>query len=422
MAIKSKNLPSYISETSLTKDEISITGKWIPSQKGTLFFRSEESKEMRDEWNVIHNEARSTKGVLSTEINHAVGQDAVLVHHVFKNEAALNNYYKNTADTHEKVLKNVAKPDVHLVRGNNISDTTMEIISKKAPQSSFGTYLYGYVKNDHIKPDPAKAIQVTAKWISTTKENFDELIYWWQQVGTDAFELETGLLRFEVFQVNNENALIIHETFETNEDLQFHLTKGTAAKYKKEIDQIAYPENYFFRGPVSWMIRTYSKFMHLPATYSRSIKQFTSPEGSMSDGLNSNNNQNRTDMKTQEITVVYQWIANEGKSEELQRIYNNVERDMQETEPGALKVQCFFDDSNRTLIVEDVFADASALGQHLGTTAANHFPSLLEIATPGPFLFCGEVPAEMQQAALNMGLDAKFALHTNGFERVPVNS
>ena len=47
---------------------------------------------------------------------------------------------------------------------------------------------------------------------------------------------------------------------------------------------IAEPERYFFRGPVSWTIRTYSKFMHLPATYSSRGSHFTRAGGSMSDG------------------------------------------------------------------------------------------------------------------------------------------
>ena len=65
----------------------------------------------------------------------------------------------------------------------------------------------------------------------------------------------------------------------------FHLTKGTANRYKKDIDKIAAPEAYYFRGPVAWMIRTYSKFMHLPATYSSQGAQFTQPGGTMSEGL-----------------------------------------------------------------------------------------------------------------------------------------
>ena len=56
--------------------------------------------------------------------------------------------------------------------------------------------------------------------------------------------------------------MIIHETFENSDELKFHLSKGTAEKYKKDIDEIASPECYYFRGPVSWTIRTYSKFLH----------------------------------------------------------------------------------------------------------------------------------------------------------------
>ena len=124
-------------------------------------------------------------------------------------------------------------------------------------------------------------------------------------------------------------------------------------------------------------------------------------------------------MTNQAITVVYKWTANPGKAEELKAIYNEVEKQMQETEPNALKVDCYFDDSTNVLIVYDLFKDGAALGQHLGTTAAGHFPSLLQIATPGPFLFCGNVPEELKQAAIGMGLDATFAPRIFGFNRNP---
>ena len=90
-----------------------------------------------------------------------------------------------------------------------------------------------------------------------------------------------------------------------------------------------------------------------------------------------------------------------------------------ETEPGALDVQCYFDASSNTLVVYDLFANEEALGFHLGTTAGAHFSSLLEIANPGPFLFCGEVSDQMKQAALGMGLNATFAPSVFGFERAP---
>jgi hypothetical protein len=96
--------------------------------------------------------------------------------------------------------------------------------------------------------------------------------------------MEEGLLRFEAYRVIGEDALIIHETFRDTNELKFHLSKGTAEKYKKDIDKIAAPECYYFRGPVSWTIRTYSKFLHLPATYSSRGSSFTRTGGSMSDG------------------------------------------------------------------------------------------------------------------------------------------
>ena len=123
-------------------------------------------------------------------------------------------------------------------------------------------------------------------------------------------------------------------------------------------------------------------------------------------------------MTNQAISVVYKWTAKPGKAEELKAIYREVEKQMKETEPDALKVECYFDNNNDVLIVYDLFKDGAALGQHLGTTAAGHFPSLLQIATPGPFLFCGEVPEELKQAALGMGLDATFAPRVFGFDRV----
>jgi len=65
----------------------------------------------------------------------------------------------------------------------------------------------------------------------------------------------------------------------------------------------------------------------------------------------------------------------------------------------------------------DLFADAQAVGFHLGTTAAGHFNDLLQIAQPGPFLFCGDLPDELKQAATGMGLDATFAPRIFGFEK-----
>ena len=122
-------------------------------------------------------------------------------------------------------------------------------------------------------------------------------------------------------------------------------------------------------------------------------------------------------MENQEVMVVYTWTAKEGKSEELKKIYEQVSGEMEVNEPGALHVECYYDDSQNKLVVMDLFADAQAVGFHLGTTAAGHFNDLLQIAQPGPFLFCGDLPDELKQAATGMGLDATFAPRIFGFEK-----
>jgi quinol monooxygenase YgiN len=285
MTFTPEPLADFLASPTRIGSEISITGKWTSKKPGGFFRGSEESKEMLQEWEDIHLGAKSSPGVLSTEINHAVGEDAVLVHHIFEDAAALGHYFSTTATEHMAALTAVAEPGLHLVRGTSIPREVQDAIRAKGVPVAFGEHLFGYVRSDE-RPDPASAIQVTAKWTCapTEQSNLEELKYWWQRVGTDAHSMEQGLLRFEAYQAVGEDALIIHETFEDTSELKFHLTKGTAEKYKKDIDEIAAPEEYFFRGPVSWTIRTYSKFMHLPATYTSQGSHFTREGGSMSEG------------------------------------------------------------------------------------------------------------------------------------------
>jgi len=267
-------------------DEITITGKWVPRHPRGLFRKSTDAQNMVQEWEDIHKGAKSDPGVLSTEINLAVGEDAVLINHVFKSPKALTQYFSTTATQHMAALTNVATPKLHMVRGTAIPAAVTKTLAAKGVPAVFGDHLFGFVKDDYRRPDPKSAIQVTAKWACKPDEasKINALIHWWQQVGTDAYGMEKGLLRFETYRVHGEAAVIVHETFENTAELQFHLAKGTAHKYKKDIDQIAVPVDYYFRGPVSWAIRTYSKFLRLPATYSRQGSHFTQSGGSMSEG------------------------------------------------------------------------------------------------------------------------------------------
>ncbi len=122
-------------------------------------------------------------------------------------------------------------------------------------------------------------------------------------------------------------------------------------------------------------------------------------------------------MDKNSITVVYKWTAKPGKLEALTAIYEGVTQAMKDNEPGALAVHVYVSTDENALYVRDEFADANALGYHLSETAGPHFPSLMEVATPGAFYFFGDVPAEMQQAAKGMGLAAEFAGHVTGFNR-----
>ena len=122
-------------------------------------------------------------------------------------------------------------------------------------------------------------------------------------------------------------------------------------------------------------------------------------------------------MANQEITVVYRWTAKPGRLDELKEIYAHVRDAMEANEPGALRMETYFADDVGEVLVHDVFADAEALGFHLGVTAAAHFGTLAEIAVPGPFFFMGDVPDDLRQAAEGMNMGAVFGRHAFGFSR-----
>ena len=122
-------------------------------------------------------------------------------------------------------------------------------------------------------------------------------------------------------------------------------------------------------------------------------------------------------MDSNHVTVVYKWTAHPGKLDDLTAIYRDVTAAMEQNEPGAEAVHVYVSESDNALYVRDEFADAAAVGFHLQVTAAAHFPKLLAVATPGPFFFMGEVPAEMRQATEQMQLGGQFSSHVAGFDR-----
>ena len=77
-------------------------------------------------------------------------------------------------------------------------------------------------------------------------------------------------------------------------------------------------------------------------------------------------------MTSEHVTVVYKWTAHPGKLDELKSIYEQVTQAMRENEPDATAVHCYVSEKENALYVRDEFANAAAVGFHLGTTAAGH--------------------------------------------------
>jgi len=122
-------------------------------------------------------------------------------------------------------------------------------------------------------------------------------------------------------------------------------------------------------------------------------------------------------MDSMHVPVVYKWTSQPRKLDELTSIYRDVTAAMAANEPGAEAVYIYVSEQDNAVYVRDEFTDAAAMGLHLTTTAAAHFPQLLAVATPGPFYFLGEVPDELKHATEQMRLGGEFATHTTGFDR-----
>lgn len=124
-------------------------------------------------------------------------------------------------------------------------------------------------------------------------------------------------------------------------------------------------------------------------------------------------------MGSETVSLTYKWTANEGKGDELKAIYEAVGEHAKANEPDMLEYQCYEVEGSEDLIIHEVFRNAAAVGVHLQGTAAEFFPQLMAIATPGPFFFRGDLPDELKQALDGMNLGAVFATSPFGFSRSP---
>ena len=120
---------------------------------------------------------------------------------------------------------------------------------------------------------------------------------------------------------------------------------------------------------------------------------------------------------TSEIELTYVWTAHPGSEERLVATYGAVGEMLEANEPGLLSYEISTSETGNQIIITEVFEDSDALAFHLSETAAAFFPQLVEFATPGPFIFHGDVPEHLKAAAYQMNMGAIFAGERTGFER-----
>ena len=121
--------------------------------------------------------------------------------------------------------------------------------------------------------------------------------------------------------------------------------------------------------------------------------------------------------KGSEIALTYVWTAHEGQEERLAATYGAVGEILEANEPGLISYEIAVSETGNQIVIHEVFEDGDALAFHLSETAAQFFPQLVEFATPGPFIFRGDVPDELRAAAYQMEMGAIFTGEWEGFER-----
>ena len=118
-----------------------------------------------------------------------------------------------------------------------------------------------------------------------------------------------------------------------------------------------------------------------------------------------------------EIALTYVWTAHEGQEERLVATYAAVGEMLEANEPGLISYEIAVSETGNQIVIHEVFEDSDALAFHLTETAAKFFPQLVEFATPGPFIFKGDVPEHLKTAAYSMNMGAIFTDDWSGFER-----
>ena len=321
-------LPPFLAEPSKLGQEISVTGKWIPTKKGGVFRKSAESREMLQEWEDIHADARADAGVLSTEINHAVGDDAVLVHHVFKDADALVHYFSTTATQHmsDAHQGREARPTPHSWRSASQPPVREALVGEEAYRRRSGSSSSATSRRTTSAPTQQTAINVTAKWTCKPGEASSSRrpqVLVAARGDRRVHSMEEGLLRFEAYQVIGEDALIIHETFERQRRAEVPSHEG----HRREVQEGHRPDRGARGLLLPWpRLVDHQDVLQVPASAGHVLEprkplhpsRGNDERGNDRIALDENCKPNgEIRMPRTHITVVYKWTANPGKLDEL---------------------------------------------------------------------------------------------------------
>ncbi len=118
-----------------------------------------------------------------------------------------------------------------------------------------------------------------------------------------------------------------------------------------------------------------------------------------------------------QIELTYVWTAHPGQEDRLVATYAQVGQVLYNHEPGLLRYEISVSETGDQIVIREVFEDGDALAFHLSETAGQFFPEIVQFATPGPFIFRGDVPEELKAAAYSMNMGAIFTSDWSGFER-----
>ena len=124
-----------------------------------------------------------------------------------------------------------------------------------------------------LADDPGAEIDLTYVWTAHPGME-DRLVQTYAAVGQILEANEPGLLFYEISVSETGNQIIIHETFEDQQALAYHLSE-TAAQFFPQLVEFATPGPFIFRGAVPSELKEAAYQMSMGAIFTGDWEGFT---------------------------------------------------------------------------------------------------------------------------------------------------